>query len=131
MTDEEREQLMEVKSDSYDIVLNGYELGGGSIRIHDAELQHAIFALLGLSEQQIQERFGHLLKCFAYGVPPHGGCAFGLDRIVMLYQNMENIREVILFPKNQKYRDLMLNAPSDIGEGLIHELGLEVLPQEE
>ena len=131
MTDEEREQLMEVKSDSYDIVLNGYELGGGSIRIHDAELQHAIFALLGLSEQQIQERFGHLLKCFAYGVPPHGGCAFGLDRIVMLYQNMENIREVILFPKNQKYRDLMLNAPSDIGEGLIHELGLEILPQEE
>ena len=131
MTDEEREQLLEVKSDSYDIVLNGYELGGGSIRIHDAELQHAIFALLGLSEQQIQERFGHLLKCFAYGVPPHGGCAFGLDRIVMLYQNMENIREVILFPKNQKYRDLMLNAPSDIGEGLIHELGLEVLPQEE
>ena len=86
---------------------------------------------MGLSEQQIQERFGHLLKCFAYGVPPHGGCAFGLDRIVMLYQNMENIREVILFPKNQKYRDLMLNAPSDIGEGLIHELGLEVLPQEE
>ena len=131
MTNEEREQLLEVKSDSYDIVLNGYELGGGSIRIHDAELQHAIFALLGLSEQQIQERFGHLLKCFAYGVPPHGGCAFGLDRIVMLYQNMENIREVILFPKNQKYRDLMLNAPSDIGEGLIHELGLEVLPQEE
>ena len=111
--------------------MNGYELGGGSIRIHDAELQHAIFALLGLSEQQIQERFGHLIKCFAYGVPPHGGCAFGLDRIVMLYQNMENIREVILFPKNQKYRDLMLNAPSDIGEGLIHELGLEVLPQEE
>ena len=131
MTNKEREQLLEVKSDSYDIVLNGYELGGGSIRIHDAELQHAIFALLGLSEQQIQERFGHLLKCFAYGVPPHGGCAFGLDRIVMLYQNMENIREVILFPKNQKYRDLMLNAPSDIGEGLIHELGLEVLPQEE
>ena len=131
MTDGERAQLLEVKSDSYDIVLNGYELGGGSIRIHDAELQHAIFALLGLSEQQIQERFGHLLKCFAYGVPPHGGCAFGLDRIVMLYQNMENIREVILFPKNQKYRDLMLNAPSDIGEGLIHELGLEVLPQEE
>ena len=131
MTDEEREQLLEVKSDSYDIVLNGYELGGGSIRIHDAELQHAIFALLGLSEEQIQERFGHLLKCFAYGVPPHGWCAFGLDRIVMLYQNMENIREVILFPKNQKYRDLMLNAPSDIGEGLIHELGLEVLPQEE
>lgn len=130
MTEEERAQLLEVKSDTYDIVLNGYELGGGSIRIHDAELQHAIFALLGLNEDQIQKRFWHLLKCFSYGVPPHGGCAFGLDRIVMLYQNMENIREVILFPKNQKYRDLMLNAPSDIDANLLTELGLSILPEE-
>lgn len=128
MTAEERAQLLEVKSDAYDIVLNGYELGGGSIRIHDAELQHAIFALLGLSDEQIQVRFGHLLKCFQYGVPPHGGCAFGLDRIVMLYQNMENIREVIIFPKNQKYRDLMLNAPSEIDEDLLQSLGLAILP---
>ena len=130
ITEEERARLLEVKSDSYDIVLNGYELGGGSIRIHDSELQHAIFALLGLSEEQIQVRFGHLLKCFQYGVPPHGGCAFGFDRIVMLFQKMENIREVIIFPKNQKYRDLMLNAPSEIDDDLLHSLALEITKKE-
>lgn len=130
MTEEERVRLLEVKSDSYDMVLNGYELGGGSIRIHDSELQHAIFALLGLSEEQIQIRFGHLLKCFQYGVPPHGGCAFGFDRIVMLLQKMENIREVIIFPKNQKYRDLMLNAPSEIDDDLLHSLALEITKKE-
>ena len=130
MTEEERARLLEVKSDSYDMVLNGYELGGGSIRIHDSELQHAIFALLGLSEAQIQIRFGHLLKCFQYGVPPHGGCAFGFDRIVMLFQKMENIREVIIFPKNQKYRDLMLNAPSEIDDDLLHSLSLEITKKE-
>ena len=130
MTEEERARLLEVKSDSYDMVLNGYELGGGSIRIHDSELQHAIFALLGLSEAQIQIRFGHLLKCFQYGVPPHGGCAFGFDRIVMLFQKMENIREVIIFPKNQKYRDLMLNAPSEIDDDLLHSLALEITKKE-
>ena len=130
MTEEERARLLEVKSDSYDMVLNGYELGGGSIRIHDSELQHAIFALLGLSEAQIQIRFGHLLKCFQYGVPPHGGCAFGFDRIVMLFQKMENIREVIIFPKNQKYRDLMLNAPSEIDHDLLHSLALEITKKE-
>lgn len=130
MTEEERARLLEVKSDSYDMVLNGYELGGGSIRIHDSELQHAIFALLGLSEEQIQIRFGHLLKCFQYGVPPHGGCAFGFDRIVMLFQKMENIREVIIFPKNQKYRDLMLNAPSEIDDDLLHSLALEITKKE-
>lgn len=130
MNAEERARLLEVKSDTYDMVLNGYELGGGSIRIHDSELQHAIFALLGLSEEQIQIRFGHLLKCFQYGVPPHGGCAFGFDRIVMLLQKMENIREVIIFPKNQKYRDLMLNAPSEIDDDLLHSLGLDITAQE-
>jgi aspartyl-tRNA synthetase len=90
-------------------------------------LQSAIFSLLGLNEKQIQERFGHLLKSFDYGVPPHGGCAFGFDRIVMIYQNVENIREVIAFPKNQKYRDLMLNAPSEIDEELLTELGLKII----
>lgn len=127
MTAEEKTRLLEVKSDTYDMVLNGYELGGGSIRIHDSELQHAIFALLGLSEEQIQVRFGHLLKCFQYGVPPHGGCAFGFDRIVMLLQKMENIREVIIFPKNQKYRDLMLNAPSEIDDDLLSSLELKIM----
>ena len=130
LSSEERTQLLEIKSDTYDIVLNGYELWGGSIRIHDAELQHAIFTLLGLTEQQIEVRFWHLLKCFQYGVPPHGGCAFWLDRVVMLLQNRSSIREVIIFPKNQKYRDLMLNAPSDIDDSLLNELGLEIVIEE-
>ena len=131
MTEEEREKLLQVKSDSYDITLNGYELGGGSIRIHDRELQHAIFAILWLTEEQIQVRFGHLLKCFKYGVPPHGGCAFWFDRIVMLYQNMENIREVIIFPKNQKYRDVMLSAPSEIDDDLLNSLGIAIVKKDE
>ena len=131
MTDEERERLLQVKSDSYDITLNGYELGGWSIRIHDRELQHAIFAILGLTEEQIQIRFGHLLKCFKYGVPPHGGCAFWFDRIIMLYQNMENIREVIIFPKNQKYRDVMLSAPSEIDDDLLNSLGIAIVKKDE
>ena len=130
MTEEERERLLKVKSDSYDITLNGYELWGWSIRIHDRELQHAIFAILWLNEEQIQVRFGHLLKCFKYGVPPHGGCAFGFDRIIMLYQNMENIREVIIFPKNQKYRDVMLNAPSEIDDDLLHSLWIDIMKEE-
>ncbi len=127
MSKEEKTHLLNIKSDTYDMILNGYELGGGSIRIHDSELQHAIFSLLGLSDQQIQVRFGHLLKCFEYWVPPHGGCAFGFDRIVMLFQKMENIREVIAFPKNQKYRDLMLNAPSEIDDDLLNSLWLEII----
>lgn len=127
MTTEEMKQLLEIKADCYDIIINGNEAGGWSIRIHDTELQSSIFSLLGLNETQIQNRFGHLLKCFEYGVPPHGGCAFGFDRIVMIYQNVENIREVIIFPKNQKYRDLMLNAPSEIDQELLDELGLKIV----
>lgn len=127
LTDEEMEKLLSIKADCYDIILNGNEAWWWSIRIHDTELQSAIFSLLGLNEAQIQNRFGHLLKSFEYGVPPHGGCAFGFDRIVMLYQNMENIREVIIFPKNQKYRDLMLNAPSEIDQELLDELGLKII----
>ncbi|MDD3262578.1 MAG: aspartate--tRNA ligase [Candidatus Absconditabacteria bacterium] len=130
MTEEDKQKLLSIKADCFDIIFNGSEAGGGSIRIHDRELQHAIFAILGLSEKQIQERFGHMLKSFEYGVPPHGGCAFGLDRTVMLYQNMENIREVIAFPKNQKYRDLMIDAPGEIDENLLSELGLSVIKKE-
>lgn len=127
LSDDEMQKLLSIKADCYDIIINGNEAGGWSIRIYDTQLQSAIFSLLGLNEKQIQERFGHLLKCFEYGVPPHGGCAFGFDRIVMIYQNVENIREVIIFPKNQKYRDLMLNAPSEIDEELLTELGLKII----
>jgi len=127
LSDEELQKLLSIKADCYDIIINGNEAGGGSIRIHDTALQSSIFSLLWLNEQQIQNRFWHLLKCFEYGVPPHGWCAFGFDRIVMIYQNVENIREVIIFPKNQKYRDLMLNAPSEIDEELLTDLWLKII----
>lgn len=130
MTEEDKQKLLSIKADCFDIIFNGSEAWWGSIRIHDRELQHAIFAILWLSEKQIQERFWHMLKSFEYGVPPHGWCAFGLDRTVMLYQNMENIREVIAFPKNQKYRDLMIDAPGEIDENLLSELWLSVIKKE-
>lgn len=130
MTEEDKQKLLSIKADCFDIIFNGNEAGWWSIRIHDRELQHAIFAILGLSEKQITERFWHMLKSFEYGVPPHGWCAFGLDRIVMLYQNMENIREVIAFPKNQKYRDLMIDAPGEIDEQLLYDLWLQVIETE-
>ncbi|GHW02789.1 aspartate--tRNA ligase [candidate division SR1 bacterium] len=120
------QQLTSMESDSYDIVADGYEIGGGSIRIHDQRLQHAIFTILGLTETEIEFRFGHILKCFTFGVPPHGGCAFGFDRIIMIYCNSENIREVIAFPKNQKYRDPMFGSPSEVDPQMLKELGLRV-----
>ncbi len=131
LNDNEMEKLLGITADCYDIIINGNEAGGGSIRIHDTELQSSIFSLLGLSQQQIQNRFGHLLKAFDYGVPPHGGCAFGLDRMVMIYQNLENIREVILSPKNQKYRDLVLNAPSEIDDSLLADLWLKIIEKKD
>jgi aspartyl-tRNA synthetase len=127
LTEEDKKKLTSMESDTYDIVACGYEIGGGSIRIHDQALQHAIFTILGLEEKDIQFRFGHLLKCFSFGVPPHGGCAFGFDRMVMIYQNKENIREVIAFPKNQKYRDPMFGSPSVIDDQLLKDLGLGLL----
>lgn len=127
LSDEDKKKLTSMESDSYDVIANGYEIGGGSIRIHDQKLQHAIFTILGLEEEDIQMRFGHLLKCFTFGVPPHGGCAFGFDRIVMIYQNKENIREVIAFPKNQKYRDPMFGSPSVVDDQLLLDLGLEII----
>lgn len=130
MTEEDKEKLLWIRADCYDMIINGCEAGWWSIRIHDEELQHAIFAILWLSESQIQDRFGHLLKCFEYWVPPHGGCAFGLDRLVMLLQKTENIREVIAFPKNQKYHDPLLNCPSSVDPKILSELWISVIAQE-
>lgn len=127
LSEEDKKKLTSMESDSYDIIANGYEIGWGSIRIHDQTLQHAIFTILGLEERDIQIRFWHLLKCFSFWVPPHGGCAFGFDRIVMIYQNKENIREVIAFPKNQKYRDPMFGSPSEIDDQLLSDLWLAIV----
>ena len=126
MTNEEREQLLEVKSDSYDIVLNGYELGGGSIRIHDRELQSKMFDLLGISKEESDLKFGFLLEAFKYGVPPHGGIAYGLDRIVMLLAGEPSIREVMAFPKNQNAQCMVSDAPNVVDESQLEELKLDI-----
>ena len=115
-----------VRSKHYDIVCNGYELASGSIRIHDSDLQHKIFSLLGYSDEEIQQRFGTILEAFHYGPPPHGGIAPGIDRVVMLLAGEETIREVIAFPKNQNAVDLTLDAPSPVSEEQLAELHLRL-----
>lgn len=115
---------LSARANAYDIVLNGYELGGGSIRIHDREMQEKIFNILNVSEEQQKLKFGHMLEAFTYGAPPHGGCAVGIDRIVMLLQNEPNIREVIAFPKTGEGKDLMIGAPAEMGSAQVKELGI-------
>ncbi|MBT5016630.1 aspartate--tRNA ligase [Candidatus Peregrinibacteria bacterium] len=116
-----------VKALAYDLSLNGSEIAGGSIRIHDSELQTKVFKALGISREDAEKRFGHLLGAFKYGAPPHGGIAWGLDRIIMLIQNEPNIREVIAFPKDQKAKDLMVGAPSELPEDQIAEMNVKFI----
>ncbi len=122
------ERPYDVRAHAYDIVCNGYELGGGSIRIHERALQEKVFEILGHSQESIRERFGHLLDAFEYGVPPHGGIAPGIDRIVMMLAGTENIRDVIAFPKTQSHQDLMLGAPSPVDQAQLEELHIKVVP---
>ena len=107
------DQPLEVRADAYDLVLNGYEIAGGSVRIDDSNLQAKIFGLLGLEENEINQRFGHILEAFKYGTPPHGGIAYGLDRLLMILAGEPNIREVIAFPKTGDARDPLTGAPSE------------------
>ena len=118
--------LTKVRAVAYDIVLNGYELGGGSLRIHTRELQERMFKALGFSQEAAQEQFGFLLEALDYGFPPHGGLAIGLDRFVMLLAGKENIREVIAFPKNNKASDPMTQAPSQVAQAQLDELDLQL-----
>jgi aspartyl-tRNA synthetase len=123
---------MKVKSDAYDLVLNGYELGGGSIRIHDPELQKRIFKVLKISDEDAKEKFGFFLDAFKYGAPPHGGLAFGLDRIIMLLAGTTNIRDVIAFPKNKAAESPMDGSPGKVDSKQMEELNLIInLPEEE
>jgi aspartyl-tRNA synthetase len=115
-----------VRADAYDMVLNGTEIGGGSIRIHERQLQEEMFDALGLTREEAEEKFGFLLKAFEYGAPPHGGLAFGFDRLVALIGGAESIRDFIAFPKNNSGRDVMLDAPSIIDEHQLKELSLKV-----
>jgi aspartyl-tRNA synthetase, bacterial type len=116
----------EVKANAYDIVLNGYELGGGSIRISDAELQERMFRALGFTDEERDSQFGFLIEAFQYGAPPHGGIAYGLDRFVMLLTGSDNIRDVIAFPKTQNASDLMMDAPSNVSREQLKELHIDV-----
>ena len=119
---------LRVRSQAYDLVLNGWELGSGSIRIHQPELQARIFGLLGISEEEANRRFGFFLSPFRYGAPPHGGFAFGIDRLVAILAGEENIREVIAFPKTQSGTDPMTNAPTPVDPRQLADLGLRALP---
>ncbi|CAC8379851.1 Aspartyl-tRNA synthetase [Staphylococcus aureus] len=116
----------EAEANAYDIVLNGYELGGGSIRIHDGELQEKMFEVLGFTKEQAQEQFGFLLDAFKYGAPPHGGIALGLDRLVMLLTNRTNLRDTIAFPKTASATCLLTNAPGEVSDKQLEKLSLRI-----
>ena len=120
------EDLFSIRANSYDLVLNGYELSSGSIRIHKRDMQEKVFELLNISKEEQQRKFAHMLEAFTYGAPPHGGFAPGIDRTVMLLQNEPNIREVIAFAKTGEGRDLMMKAPSEVSDEQLKELGIEI-----
>ncbi len=119
-------KLKNIKAQQYDLVLNGNEIAGGSIRTHDPKILHKVFELLGHSDEEIQGKFGHLLESFKYGVPPHGGIAFGLDRLIMVLAGEKSIREVIAFPKTSDNRDPLMDSPSKVSKEQLSELGIEV-----
>ena len=120
------EDLFNIRANSYDLVLNGYELSSGSIRIHKSDMQKKVFELLNISEEEQQKKFTHMLQAFKYGAPPHGGFAPGIDRIAMILMGEPNIREVIAFPKTGEGRDLMMNAPSEPNPQQLKELGIKL-----
>ena len=121
---------LNIRARQYDIICNGYEIGGGSVRINIAEIQRKVFLLMKLDDAQIKEQFGHMLEAFEFGAPPHGGIALGLDRLVMLLANEDSIREVIAFPKTQSAVDLMMGAPSPVDEKQLRELHLQIRTEE-
>lgn len=120
------EQQHEIRAQAYDLVMNGFEIGGGSVRIHNPETQRQMFRAIGLSDEEAQEKFGFFLEALEYGTPPHGGAAWGFDRLVMVLSGAPSIRDVIAFPKNNRGQDLMAGAPSPVADGQLEELGLSV-----
>lgn len=121
-----KENIEDILADQYDIVLNGSEVGGGSIRSHNSEILKIIFEIIGLNENEIEKNFSHMLKALSSGAPPHGGIAWGLDRLLMILQNEPNIREVIAFPKTGDGRDPMMKSPSEVSKAQLEELGIEI-----
>ena len=114
----------EVSANAYDLVINGVEIGGGSIRIHDKELQQQMFKVLGFTDEEAQDQFGFLMSAFEYGAPPHGGIAFGFDRLCALFGGSDSIRDYIAFPKNNSGRDVMIDAPATLDDKILEELYL-------
>jgi aspartyl-tRNA synthetase len=123
------EDLLAVRSVAYDLVLNGWELGSGSVRIHRPEIQQQVFSLLGISEEDAAARFGFLLEAFRYGAPPHAGFAFGVDRLAALLAGEENIREVIAFPKTQSGADPLTGAPTAVDPAFLRDLSVQAKPR--
>jgi len=117
-----------IRSQAYDLVLNGWELGSGSVRIHERDVQEKIFSVLGIGSEEAQAKFGFLLDAFRYGTPPHAGFAFGMDRLTAILAGEENIREVIAYPKTQSGTDPLTSAPTSIDDRHLEELGLRLLP---
>jgi len=124
---EDKEKYPYIKANAYDIVLNGHEIGGGSIRIFQRALQEKMFQALGIAQEEAREKFGFLLDALDYGAPPHGGIAFGFDRLCALLGGDETIRDYIAFPKNNAGRDVMLHAPAPLSEQQLSELGLKIV----
>ena len=119
-----------MRSSGYDLVLNGYEIAGGSQRIHNSELQQKIFERLNLTPEELKSKFGFFLEALSYGTPPHLGIALGLDRLIMILTNTENIRDVIAFPKTQKASDLMMECPSQVAPRQLKDLGISAIESE-
>ena len=115
-----------VRANAYDMVINGVEVGGGSVRIFNSQLQNKMFQILGFTEEKAQAQFGFLMNAFKYGAPPHAGLAFGLDRLVSLFAGLDSIRDCIAFPKNNSGRDMMIDAPATLDPAQLEELNLKV-----
>ena len=126
LSEELKEKIENSTAHAYDLVLNGLELGGGSLRIHQAEMQREVLRTVGLTDNQIDEKFGFLIEALEMGAPPHGGIAFGVDRITMLILGEDSIRETIAFPKNQQAKCLLTNAPSNVSKSQLKELDIEI-----
>ena len=122
----EAKKFPDVRAEAYDIVLNGVEIGGGSMRIYEPDLQQKMFGALGIRPEDQQSQFGHLLRALRLGAPPHGGIALGLDRLVMLICGEQSIRDVIAFPKNNRGMDLMTNSPAEADPHQLRELGIKL-----